>query len=184
VDDFFDAVRFVLLLFVAFFAEFVDFFEAAFLAGAFFVEDDFLVLEAFFVAVDFLDEDFFAGGTFPPSRLASESPMAMACLRLVTFFPEPLFSFPRLNSCISVSTLSCAFFPYLVAMKTSYAHGGVQLLCRCTVALHRMLKRSRCWNGTSERQYVVGASTSTPRRFTRTETVRAFAFPGRRTSSS
>ncbi len=33
--------------------------------------------------------------------------MAMACFRLVTFFPEPLRSLPRFNSCISLST----FFP-------------------------------------------------------------------------
>jgi hypothetical protein len=30
--------------------------------------------------------------------------MAIACLGLVTFFPEPLRSLPRLNSCISLST--------------------------------------------------------------------------------
>jgi len=40
--------------------------------------------------------------------------MAIACLRLVTFFPlRPLFSRPRLNSCISRSTLFCALGPYL-----------------------------------------------------------------------
>jgi hypothetical protein len=43
----------------------------------------------------------------PPSRRASESPMAMACFRLVTFFPDfPLFSVPCLRSCIAFSTLS------------------------------------------------------------------------------
>jgi hypothetical protein len=41
-------------------------------------------------------------GTFPPSRRASDSPMAMACLRLVTLRPElPLRSVPSLRSCIA-----------------------------------------------------------------------------------
>lgn len=65
--------------------------------------------------LDFLLD--FRDGTFPPSRRASESPMAMACLRLVTFLPEPLFSVPRLRSCIAFSTFSCDFFPYFEAMR-------------------------------------------------------------------
>ena len=53
-------------------------------------------------------------GTLPPSLRASERPMAIACLRLVTFLPErPLRSLPRFISCIDFSTLVCAFFPYL-----------------------------------------------------------------------
>lgn len=41
-------------------------------------------------------------GTLPPARRASDSPMAMACLRLVTFLPErPLRRVPRLRSCIA-----------------------------------------------------------------------------------
>src|SRR5580698_4422302 len=45
------------------------------------------------------------GGTLAPFLRASERPMAMACLRLVTFLPlRPLFSLPRFSSCISVST--------------------------------------------------------------------------------
>ena len=36
--------------------------------------------------------------------------MAIACLRLVTFFPDrPLFSFPLLRSCIAFFTFSFAF---------------------------------------------------------------------------
>ena len=71
-----------------------------------------------FLDDDFLDDDFF-DGTLPPSRLASERPMAMACFRLVTFLPErPLFSVPCLRSCIAFSTLSCDFRPYL-AMQPS-----------------------------------------------------------------
>ena len=38
-----------------------------------------------------------SSGTFAPAFRASESPMAIACLRLVTFFPlRPLFSVPAL----------------------------------------------------------------------------------------
>jgi hypothetical protein len=66
------------------------------------LEDDFLgaaFLEAVFPPV-FLevllpddDPDFL--GTFSPFSLASESPIAIACLRDVTFFPLlPLFNFP------------------------------------------------------------------------------------------
>jgi hypothetical protein len=39
-----------------------------------------------------------------PERRASDKPIAMACLGLVTFLPDPLRSLPRLNSCISFST--------------------------------------------------------------------------------
>lgn len=47
-------------------------------------------------------------GAFFPSLRASESPIAMACLRLVTFFPEPERRVPRFRSCIAASTLSLA----------------------------------------------------------------------------
>jgi hypothetical protein len=57
--------------------------------------------------------DFFAG-TLPPARRASDSPIAIACLRLLTVFPErPLFNVPLLRSCIAFLTLLAAFFPYL-----------------------------------------------------------------------
>lgn len=40
-----------------------------------------------------------------PSLRASDNPIAIACLGLVTFFPlRPLFSLPRFISCISRST--------------------------------------------------------------------------------
>ena len=64
------------------------------------------------VRLDFLprEEDVFAAdflfGTFAPSFRASESPIAIACLRLVTFFPlRPLFSVPLFFSRIARSTL-------------------------------------------------------------------------------
>jgi hypothetical protein len=57
--------------------------------------------------------DDFLRGTLPPARRASERPMAIACLRLVTFFPDrPLFSFPLLRSCIAFFTFCFAFGPY------------------------------------------------------------------------
>src|SRR4051794_39636014 len=63
-----------------------------------FFEDFFVDFFELFFEVDFFEDflvDFFElffDGTLPPSRLASERPMAMACLRLFTFLPEePLF---------------------------------------------------------------------------------------------
>lgn len=55
----------------------------------------------------------FFAGTFPPLFRASESPIAIACFRLVTFLPlRPLFNVPFLRSCIAFFTLRCAVFPY------------------------------------------------------------------------
>jgi hypothetical protein len=80
-----------------FFRDVDFFFELDLLELFFFAED--------FFEVDFFELDFFAG-TFAPSERASESPMAMACFGFVTFFPlRPDFSLPRLNSCISRSTV-------------------------------------------------------------------------------
>jgi hypothetical protein len=79
-----------------------------------FLADFFVVLRDDFFA-DFR-LDFFAAffGTLPPARRASDNPIAMACLRLVTFFPDPpLRSVPSLRSCIAFLTFACAFLPYL-----------------------------------------------------------------------
>ena len=52
-------------------------------------------------------------GTLPPSRRASLNPIAIACLRLVTFFPErPDLSLPCFISCMARSTFLPDFFPY------------------------------------------------------------------------
>src|SRR5438132_356414 len=52
-------------------------------------------------------------GTFPPARRASLRPIAMACLRLVTFLPDrPERRVPCLRSCIARLTLLWAFLPY------------------------------------------------------------------------
>ena len=59
-------------------------------------------------------------GTFAPERRASDRPIAMACLRLFTFLPDrPLFSVPRLRSCIARFTLLCAFLPYFAMPRSS-----------------------------------------------------------------
>lgn len=79
--------------------------ELLFFALLFFALD-FFALD--FFALDFFAEDFFRG-TFAPSRRASDRPIAIACLRLVTFLPlRPLFSLPRFISCISSFTFSPA----------------------------------------------------------------------------
>ena len=67
--------------------------------------------------VDFLERER-GGGTLPPFSRASLSPIAIACLRLVTFWPELLFSVPFLRRRIADSTFFSADFPYL-AMATS-----------------------------------------------------------------
>jgi hypothetical protein len=105
---FFEAVFFEAVLFlVAVFLLEDDFFEAVF----FFVAD--FLLEVDFFEADFFDEDFL-DGTFSPRSLASDNPIAIACLRLVTFLPErPLFNVPCLRSCIAFSTLFCAPLEYL-----------------------------------------------------------------------
>src|SRR5258705_3522153 len=57
-------------------------------------------------------------GTFAPASLASDRPIAIACLRLVTRLPErPLFKVPLLRSRIARSTFCPAFLPYS-AMRT------------------------------------------------------------------
>lgn len=57
-------------------------------------------------------EDFFTlrlgGGTLAPARRAEDSPIAIACLRLVTFFLLlPLRNVPVLYSCITFFTFFC-----------------------------------------------------------------------------
>ena len=63
-----------------------------------------------------LREDFFAlrlRGTFAPFARASESPIAIACLRLFTFRPLPLLSVPFLRRRMVLATRFDADFPYL-----------------------------------------------------------------------
>jgi hypothetical protein len=58
-------------------------------------------------------------GTFPPSRRASLRPIAIACLRLVTFLPDPERSVPFLRLRIARATFRPARFPYF-AMCDSF----------------------------------------------------------------
>lgn len=54
-------------------------------------------------------------GTFAPAARASDSPMAMACLRLLTFFLErPDRSVPAFFSCITFFTALAADGPYFL----------------------------------------------------------------------
>jgi hypothetical protein len=74
---------------------------------------------------DLFRDDF--RGTFAPFSRASLSPIAIACLRLVTFRPELLFSVPFFFRRIVDRTLFDADFPYF-AMGTS-SRRRLQTLC-------------------------------------------------------
>ena len=67
----------------------------------------------FFRAPDFFRDDLRGGGTLAPFFLASLSPMAIACFRLVTRRPEPLFNVPRFFRCMADFTVFAAALPYL-----------------------------------------------------------------------
>jgi hypothetical protein len=68
----------------------------------------------FFDALRFFEAFF---GTFLPFALASDRPIAIACLRLLTFLPErPLFNVPALRFFIARPTSLDAFFEYLRAI--------------------------------------------------------------------
>ena len=60
----------------------------------------------------FLREDL-RRGTFAPFSRASLRPMAMACFRLFTLRPDPLFSVPFFLRCIADLTRLPAALPYL-----------------------------------------------------------------------
>jgi hypothetical protein len=115
-----------LFFFAAFFTDFLT----AFFALFFFTD--------FFFAADF----FFAGGTFAPALRASDKPIAMACLRLVTFFLlRPLFSLPFFMARISRSTAFPALGLYLRPLD---------------FFLVGMLSTSRDWEAVKAMQVVSG----------------------------
>lgn len=64
--------------------------------------------------------DVFFFGTFAPAFRASDKPMAIACLRLVTFLPLPLRNVPRFFSRITFSTFFDAFFEYFAITIVDY----------------------------------------------------------------
>jgi len=68
-------------------------------------------------------------GTFFPFLRASDRPMAIACLRLVTFFPlRPLLSLPEFRLCIARFTSLEALREYLLAIDNLLAM--IAALCR------------------------------------------------------
>lgn len=68
--------------------------------------------------------DFNFGTLFPALR-ASDSPIAMACLRLFTVLPDlPLLSVPLLRFLIALSTFFAAALPYLLAMVVPCVETG------------------------------------------------------------
>lgn len=72
--------------------------------------------------IHYLFDDRFLAGTFLPLRRASESPIAIACLRLFTVPPRPplpRFRFPRLRRCMALLTSLDALREYLRAMACS-----------------------------------------------------------------
>jgi len=102
-------------------------FLTAFLAGAAFFTVAFL--GAAFLGAAFLGAAFFAAalpvarlpgaffsGTFAPAERASDKPMAIACLREVTFLPLPVLRVPSLRSWRAAFTLLPARFEYLAML--------------------------------------------------------------------
>ncbi len=76
------------------------------------LRDERLRLEALRLRLDELREEDFRLGTLAPERRASDNPIAIACLRLFALLPaRPLFSLPRLYSCIALPTF---FFELLL----------------------------------------------------------------------
>jgi hypothetical protein len=59
-------------------------------------------------------------GTLPPFSRASDNPIAIACLRLVTFRPDELLSVPFLRRRIVLATRLPALLPYFAMCCTSW----------------------------------------------------------------
>jgi hypothetical protein len=70
----------------------------------------------------FFREDFFFLGILAPAFRASDRPIAIACLRLLTVLPErPLFSLPRFILCIARSTFRLPLFCLAAMMNAPFA---------------------------------------------------------------
>jgi hypothetical protein len=79
---------------------------------------NFSAIQSILAHTEFADHvaDLNSGTLFPALR-ASESPIAMACLRLFTVLPDlPLLSVPLLRFLIALSTFFAAALPYLLAI--------------------------------------------------------------------
>src|ERR1700736_1465445 len=104
------------------------------------MDDYFFALR--FLAVRFFLAPFF-GGTFLPSRRASESPIAIACLRLLTVRPDrPLFKVPAFLFFIARPTLADAFLEYFRAM-TFLPVKGKTIVKKEDGSLHALLSASK-----------------------------------------
>jgi hypothetical protein len=64
------------------------------------------------------------GGTFAPFSLASLSPIAIACFRLFTVRPDPLFNVPRLRRCIADFTFFDADLPYFAMTLSLFVYAA------------------------------------------------------------
>ncbi len=97
-----------------------------------------LRLDALRLRLDPLREDDFRLGTRAPERRASESPIATACLRLLTGFrARPLFSLPRLYSCMALPTFFLELVLYFAMVAPFAVHwntGGEAPLRLCNDA--------------------------------------------------
>jgi hypothetical protein len=76
-----------------------------------------------------------------PFFLASLKAIAIACFRLFTFRPEPLFNVPRFLRRIADSTFFDADRPYFAI--TCLRRNSVQALCWIDVSRTRALARTR-----------------------------------------
>lgn len=125
---------------VYFFRSYALFLRADFLPADFFLpvlfflpEDFFAVFFAplFLLAAFFLPAFFFVAffGTLAPFSLASDNPIAIACLRLFTVAPLlPLFKVPFFLRRIALSTVLFAFFEYL-AIYIVFQSTGKSMPC-------------------------------------------------------
>jgi hypothetical protein len=76
------------------------------------------ILKVLTTSINFPSCHFFFLGTLLPCLRASDKPIAIACFRLVTFFPlRPLFNVPAFFSFITFSTLALAPAEYFAIKK-------------------------------------------------------------------
>jgi hypothetical protein len=104
----------------------------------------------------FLREDWRAG-TLPPFLRASLRPIAIACLRLFTFLPEPLLSVPFFFRCIADFTRLRAALPYL-AIGRSDANAVLRSARACVQARRATSTFTECCRG-DERDDVAESGT-------------------------
>jgi hypothetical protein len=107
---------------------------------------------------------FFAAffGTFAPALLASDNPIAIACLRLVTFLPlRPLRRVPRFFSRITFAIFLFAPFEYFAIMICVWLGSEIVLFVVKYLASHVI--QSKGLFGERRKRRVVGAKDLPPR---------------------